>query len=95
MQPTIGRVVLYRLDAGDVAGIEERRAKLAEVLGVHTSALGNPVTAGQQYPADVVRVWSDTGPIQLQVRLDGSDSYWATSVAEGDGERQWSWPARV
>jgi len=42
-------------------------------------------------------VWEGSPPIHVngQVLLDGNDLYWATSVANGPGARQWRWPERV
>lgn len=104
---TIGRIVHYKLNQGDADIIINKRRADFEVLrrsGVLTGTgpgwqarVGNGVNAGDVYPAMVVRRWGDTPEscIQLQVFLDGNDTYWATSVNEGDGERQWSWPPRV
>jgi len=86
---TIGRIVHYKLSDTDVAIIRDRR--------ISTRTSGNSVAAGDVFPAIVIRRWGDTleSSIQLQVFLDGNDTFWATSVSEGDGERQWSWPPRV
>jgi hypothetical protein len=84
-QPSIGRIVHYKLNEGDALFINNKRIK--------DQTVANSVWAGDVYPAIVVRTW-DTS-VQLQVFLDGPDTYWATSVQEGDGERQWSWPPRV
>jgi hypothetical protein len=104
---TIGRIVHYKLAEQDAAQINKRRsdARNLNAAGVTLASqglgpqihIGNPVEAGDVYPAIVVRRWSDvpTSVIQLQVFLDGNDTFWATSVAEGDGERQWSWPPRA
>lgn len=85
LPPSIGRIVLYKLAETDIARIRDQRNT------AHTVA--NAVWTGDVFPALVVRTW-DTS-VQLQVFLDGPDTYWATSVSEGDGERQWSWPPRV
>lgn len=56
---------------------------------------GNPVSAGEYYPAQVVRRFNPEGTtVNLQVSLDGNDLHWATSVSEGDGDGQWIWPPR-
>lgn len=81
---TLGRIVHYQLSETDVAIIRDRR--------IASKTVANSVWAGDIFPAIVVRTW-DTS-VQLQVFLDGNDTYWATSVSEGDGERQWSWPPR-
>jgi hypothetical protein len=42
----------------------------------------------------VVRTFG--GPAaNLQVHLDGTDTYWATSRCEGEGPGFWAWPPRV
>jgi hypothetical protein len=85
-RPTIGRIVLYRLTDADADLIRQTRLP----AGV---PMGNPVAAGEQFPAVVVAAY---GPyVNLQVLLDGVDSYWATSRAEGDGPGTWCWPPRV
>jgi hypothetical protein len=84
-QPSIGRIVRYKLSDDDALSININRQE--------SQSLGNVAWPGDVYPAMVVRTW-DTS-VQLQVFLDGPDTYWATSVLEGDGERQWSWPPRV
>lgn len=85
--PTIGRVVHYKLSVEDVGLIEQRRG----------GGPGNRLEAGQNYPALVVRTWGDTSEsaVQLQVFLDGPDTYWATSRTQGDAPGQWFWPPRV
>lgn len=106
--PSVGRIVLYKLSEQDAEQINKRRSDFAETLRESRKAgkpldsgyvahIGNPAEAGQVFPAMVVRRWGDapTASIQLQVSLDGNDTFWATSVNEGDGERQWSWPPRV
>ncbi|MEU8196355.1 hypothetical protein AB0C10_21465 [Microbispora amethystogenes] len=65
----------------------------------HQAHLGNHAEAGQVYPALVVRVFPGgtevNGVCNLQVHLDGNDTYWATSRVEGDQPGTWAWPARV
>ncbi|MEV4320978.1 hypothetical protein AB0J37_01965 [Microbispora rosea] len=62
----------------------------------HQAHVGNHAEAGQVYPAIVVRVWeSSFNSANLQVLLDGNDTYWATSKAEGDEPGTWAWPPRV
>ncbi|MEU6340287.1 hypothetical protein ABZ883_04960 [Streptomyces sp. NPDC046977] len=87
--PTIGRVVRYRLSADDVRAIARQWDE--------TGARGNPVKAGEQYPAVIVRVWGDTAQAacSLHVHLDGPDLYWATSRHVGDQNGNWSWPPRA
>lgn len=81
----LGDVVLYKLSTYDVDIIQ----RLRDTRGVHQYQ-ANDVHAGQTYPARVVRTFhtgddsADTGTVNLQVTLDGDDSYWATSRQPGD-----------
>lgn len=109
MKPTIGRIVHYTLSAQDAAEINKRRddaaaynrANAAADPGQpgatgHQSHIGNRAEAGQVFPAMVVRVFDPkSSTLNLQVTLDGNDTFWAASRAEGDGESRWSWPART
>ncbi len=95
--PTIGRTVLYILTAADADAINQRRAHprggASEDAG-HRNFVGNRASEGDICPAVVVRTFG--GPAaNLQVLLDGNDTYWATSRSEGDGPGFWAWPARV
>lgn len=89
--PTIGRIVHYTVSEDDAKLIEQKRWELP------TGSRGNRIEAGQVYPALIVRTWGATPEtaIQLQVFLDGSDTYWATSRTQGDGPGQWVWPQRT
>jgi hypothetical protein len=86
MQPTIGRIVHYTLTEADAAAINKRRAD--------NSLAGNHAAAGEACPAMVVRTFGGPGA-NLQVHLDGTDIYWATSRTEGEGPGFWAWPPRV
>jgi hypothetical protein len=82
--PSIGRIVHYTLSKQDVL-----------VIGSQ-NRLGNHVSEGDVYPAVVVRKFDpSTTTLNLQVLLDGNDSYWATSRVEGEGPNTWAWPPRV
>lgn len=108
-QPAPGRIVLYTLSSADAAAINKRRADAETYRRTHPDPdpgqpgatghqahLGNHVAAGKQYPAVVVRVFHPTTTTaNLQVLLDGTDTYWATSRQEGEGGGFWSWPARA
>lgn len=110
MLPTIGRIVHYTLTQGDANAINKRRADYAAfqktLMGTpdpghrgatgHVAHNGNHATAGDVFPATVVRVFNEsTTTANLQVLLDGTDTYWATSRAEGDGAGFWAWPPRA
>lgn len=90
--PTIGRVVHYTLNDADATLINDKRADPV-YKAIHQ---GNTAVAGQTFSAEVVRKFADSGTsVNLQVKLDGTDTYWATSRQEGDGHGQWTWPPRV
>lgn len=99
--PTIGRFVHYTLSEQDAEQINRRRRDFAarpagpgnEGFQAH---VGNRAEAGQTFPALVVRNWGGSA-VSLQVFLDGTDTYWATSRTEGEpGEHgRWIWPPRV
>jgi hypothetical protein len=93
--PTIGRIVLYTLNKLDADFINQRRKQARENgrLGEIAIHYGNDAAEGQIFPADVVR--DHGGSVNLQVKLDGTDTYWATSAAEGDQPGTWAWPPRV
>lgn len=91
MAPTVGRIVHYTLAEYDVSAIRADRAENS------LTQQGNPVTAGDVYPAMVVRTWGsdEYSAVQLQVFLDGNHTYWATSRSKGNGPGFWHWPPRA
>jgi hypothetical protein len=96
---TPGRIVHYTLSAQDAEAINRRRTD-AQREGAGNSGkivhVGNHASEGDLYPAMVVRSFG--GPsVNLQVWLDGNDTYWATSRSEGEPHTpgKWAWPARV
>lgn len=100
--PTLGRVVLFTVSEQDADAINKRRADFAHHRTGETyqdtgyvAHYGNTVRAGDVFPATVVRVFEAAGSANLHVQLDGTDTYWATSVSEGEGPRTWAWPPRV
>ncbi|WP_435209540.1 hypothetical protein [Streptomyces sp. bgisy034] len=99
--PQAGDVVLYQLTEADAAGINRRRkdfhqAGSGEARTGFVGHVGNWVAEGEYCPAIVVRVHVEsTVTCNLQVLLDGNDSYWATSRAEGTEVGTWAWPERV
>lgn len=97
-RPTIGRTVVYSLSADDVAKINAARQKarkdheaLDPALQAHDGQWEEE--PGAIVPMIVTRVWTDT-MVNGQAILDGNDSLWVTSVEQGDGPGQWSWPVR-
>ena len=100
MIPSPGRVVEYTLTEGDAEQINRRRADAQASVAAGTVGntgyalhVGNAVKAGDTYPLIITRVWSgdyaatETTGINGQVLLDGNDTLWVCSVAQGDGER--------
>jgi hypothetical protein len=104
MKPEIGLNVIYTLSGGDAQAINKGRADFSDFharlrtlpdaeaateLGTtgHIGHAGNVVSEGDEYPAVIVRDWG--GCANLQVLLDGNDTYWATSRSEGDGPGTW------
>ena len=87
MIPSIGRIVCYRLSAEDVVAIKGNRT---------VRPTGNVVNEGEVYPAMIVRTWGNTegSRCQLQVFLDGADTFWATSRHEGSENGTWYPPLR-
>jgi hypothetical protein len=98
-EPTIGRTVLYRVTEYDAEQINRRR-KAAYESGAYAEQngtiahIGNQVAEGQEFPAVIVRLWSGD-LVNLQVQLDGNDTFWATSRKEGEDVGTWHWPERV
>ena len=87
--PTIGRIVHYTLTEDDVLRVHSNRS-------VNHYPASNGASAGQAYPAIIVRTWGDTpdAMVNLQVLLDGPDTLWVTSRDEGDGAGHYVWPTR-
>ncbi|NUS74950.1 MAG: hypothetical protein HOV70_01955 [Streptomyces sp.] len=100
-QPSVGRIVHYRLTADDAQDINRKRDDYQATGGSqdrtgYVGHAGNWVAGGDVFPAIIVRVWDEsTVTCNLQVLLDGCDTYWATSRAEGAETGHWSWPERV
>jgi hypothetical protein len=105
MEPTIGRIVYYRLSENDVAEIRRRRTtgtSIAERMAEKTwpegaqAHIGNPVFVGQVAPAIITAVWpheyGDKSGINGQAFLDGCDVLWILSVKEGPENGEWQWP---
>lgn len=100
--PTIGRTVGYVLTKQDADNVNRRRRQLREHAHIHgippdgcQRHVGNAAHAGETYPMTIVRVWGNT-PTSLvngQVKLDGNDALWVTSVGVGEDEGTWHWLA--
>lgn len=108
MKPTIGRIVCYVLSEQDAFEINRRRTTseaIARRVGNGTwpngaqAHIGNSVQPGEILPAFVVRVWGsdETSSVNLQVFLDGNDTFWACSRNPDafGAPGTWHWPVRV
>jgi hypothetical protein len=95
--PTPGRIVLYTLTSQDAFQINKRREDARREGAGETGKIvhvGNTAAPGELYPAMVVRTFGGQN-VNLQVMLDGNDTFWATSRPEGDDAGAWHWPPRV
>lgn len=91
-----GRIVYYVFDGIAAAAVNQRRTTSAAILerinakswplGAQAH-IGSDVTEGDTLPAMVVKAL-DGDAVNLKVFLDGSDVFWASSVAFDDGARQ-------
>ncbi len=110
MMPTVGRIVHYTLTQQDADAINVRREHYlvfcATLTGQplpgepgmngHMAHVGNTAREGDVCAATVVRTFDPSvSTANLQVHLDGNDTYWATSRQEGDRPGYWSWPPQV
>ncbi len=98
-----GRIVHYILGEEDTIQINRRRVPGAGhsknwSMGAQAH-VGNPVVKGEHYPAIVVKVWlhefGDEPGVNLQVFLDGNDSFWALSKRYSEPKNEelgtWHW----
>lgn len=91
----LGKTVFYKLSASDAENINRRRVDPRSVRSEEwpkgaQAHYGNTCEEGQIYPALVVRLWPNSELVQLQVFLDGNDTYWAASRKEGREVAQFS-----
>jgi hypothetical protein len=100
--PSVGRIVHYRLTEADALRINKRRAdfdahrRTGEYKDTgYMAHYGNTVSVGDVFPAIVVRAFESVHGVNAQVFLDGTESLWVTSIAEGDKPGHWSWPPRT
>ncbi|HEY1668540.1 MAG TPA: hypothetical protein VGG54_22845 [Trebonia sp.] len=114
MKPTLGATVIYKLSEQDAEDINRRRGDADEFRRTlprteairsgsrgrsgHVMHFGNPAAAGDEHPAQVVRLpspeWAEQTAVNLQVHLDGNDLHWAPSRGQGTGHGEWQWPAQ-
>jgi len=100
--PTLGRIVHYTLSEQDAEAINRRRKDARDSAASldktgYVAHVGNDVSAGDVYPLIITKVWggTPTSAVNGQVLLDGNDTFWATSVAIGEGPRTFAWPPRI
>jgi hypothetical protein len=113
-QPSLGRIVHYTLSRDEARQINKRRDDFRAFNQAHPQPIeagqegstghvghyGNPASEGDVYPAKIVRLFDpSTTTANLQVSLDGTDTYWATSRCEAEDPAGapgfWHWPPRV
>ena len=77
MKPTVGRIVLFTLLACHVDAIKDQRARSDGKL------VGNEPKEGDVYPLEITKTWGDepTSAFNGQLKLDGNDTLWLTSVS--------------
>jgi hypothetical protein len=88
-EPSIGRIVHYRVSANDASLLAIRRG---------AGEPGNTHVEGEIVPLLIIRPWHQPGLYEPGVSVlngkiffDGSES-WALSIKEGNEPGQWSWP---
>jgi len=101
---TIGRIVHYVVNQSTADAINRRRDDAYEHIDEHRARadgsiihVGNKVHKGDEFPLMVTRVFNSVYAdldtcINGQLLLDGNDTYWLTSVYEGEGPGYWHWP---
>ena len=100
-----GRIVYFVFDEQSAAEVNRRRTNGKAIsdrmktdpptwpTGAQAH-IGNEVSAGDVYPAMVLRVWGqESGCSNLKVMLDGNDDFWATSINfdETKVPHTWHW----
>lgn len=103
MVPTIGRIVLFTLNAAMASSINKRREDATAHMQEHRDSssgvqvhVGNPVGEGDIFPLIITRVWGTTpeSAVNGQLLLDGNDTLWVTSAVCGEQPGQFMWPVR-
>ena len=95
----IAEMVLYTLNEHDAEAINVRRSDFQAFqrshkhphdpgepgASGHQAHVGNEAKRGDTYPALIVREFTPgSSVVNLQVFLDGNDTYWATSRGEAE-----------
>ena len=99
--PTVGRIVHYRLSGADAESVNKRRSDTAAHIEEHRDSatgvqvhVGFPASAGDVQAAIVVGIAANGNP-NLKVLLDGTDVLWVPDAGAGHADGQWSWPPRI
>lgn len=104
LAPSLGRTVIYTLRGSDADAVNKRRSDARQHMEAHRANsngvmvhVGNTVSAGDKFPMVITRLWGSTPEslVNGTVMLDGSDTFWATSVGVGEVAGTWAWPERV
>lgn len=103
IQPSVGRIVHYKLTADNAAAIKRRRVEGVGHAGIDQRGaqahVGNQPLEGDVVPLLIVRVrpneYDDQPSVNGQAFLDGNDVLWITSAKQGSANGDWSWPHRV
>lgn len=104
MKPTIGRIVQYVLTDEDSIKINRRRTDGDSIasriredkwpIGAQAH-IGNKVVSGQTVAMVITAVWANER-VNGQLLLDGSDTYWVTTVSKSEevpmAAGTWCWP---
>lgn len=103
MDPTIGRIVLFKLTKAQAEQVNRRRLGQDNVPAIvdrvnwpvgAQAHVGHPAAEGDTSPMIVTRVWADLDGVNGQVFLDGNDVLWVTSALEGTEPGTWAWPQK-
>jgi len=107
MEPTLGRIVIYKVSARDALYINSLRTTNLDVATRMESNmpdnvqwpkgsqahLGFNVSEGDEFPMIIVGLASSV--VDGQVFLNGTDTLWVVNAHEGYQTGQWHWPTRV
>ena len=98
--PQKGDIVLFRVSLAAAEQINRRRQHAREHMDEHRANsngvmvhVGNHVSPGDEFPMIITAVWGNTPQALVNgtVFLDGSDTFWATSVGVGPHAGMWVW----
>lgn len=106
-QPSIARVVHYRLTEEQARQVNRRRTSSASIgerlvagswpIGAQAH-IGEAVIEGETFPLIVTRTGSaadGAAVVNGQVLLDGNDTLWVQGAVEGASPGCWFWPPHV